>query len=448
MKLKINNLNKIRDSTSTQKFEAGGEKKKCNILNQISQTIENSLPQNGEGLVNRTYELKQIFESENPRIIKPSDYDSIESLSKAVKNHWINRLYRKESTITKRIRRVRYMANHPVFPIDFLNFNPDQAILYLDYRYQYEKASSSAIKNDWKVICTFAKAFGLENGKWNYVTPPEPKPKVKVIPLPQTVHRLIHYKYSKDQYENALYQYIILHSFVIGMRMVSEIVTMKVGDIFLDDGYIIIHEAKKYNQPRQIFLEKEIMTMAKRKSFKNWIEKWRPKIENQYSGDYLFLQPNGKPFECEQLRHKLSKLGKQVWPEYKPNISRSWCAIARLIKSKLETGRYDIYEVREWLGHDKLKTTDSYIQFARNYYRNAPYDWIKAILKSDIMKVVDCVGEENGLNSKEGKNQVLMNEISPVGNNSPRQVRHLKFFDLNVKAATLELLNTIIKKVS
>ena len=84
MKLTINNLNKIRDSTSTQKFEAGGEKKKCNILNQISQTIENSLPQNGEGLVNRTYELKQIFESENPRIINPSNYDSIESLSKCI----------------------------------------------------------------------------------------------------------------------------------------------------------------------------------------------------------------------------------------------------------------------------------------------------------------------------------------------------------------------------
>jgi integrase len=388
MRVIKNNLNEKNNSSLSQDIEGGGEKKSCNIVENISQKIKNVTSPEGEDLVKKQYELEKIFESENPRVINPVKYRTVEDLCIAIKHHWIHRLYRKESTIDKRLRRITAMENHPVFPIDFLNFNPNQAILYLDYRYTVERATPNAIKNDWKVICTFAKAFGMDIMKWNYVPPPELKPKVKIIPLPPTVHKIIHHKYSKDPYECALYQYILMGSFIIGMRMVSEITSIRVSDVFLDDGYIIIREAKKYNQLRQIFPEKEILTMDKRKSYKNWIDKWRPKVVNQYSKDFLFLQPNGRPLVNEHLRQKLSTLGKSVWPDYKPNISRSWCAIARLIKSKIEFGYYDVYEIKEYLGHDKLKTTDSYIQFARNYYRIAPYDWIKAILKSDIMKNV------------------------------------------------------------
>jgi hypothetical protein len=33
------------------------------------------------------------------------------------------------------------------------------------------------------------------------------------------------------------------------------------------------------------------------KILKNWIDHWRPKYINQYSDDYLFINPdNGKPF--------------------------------------------------------------------------------------------------------------------------------------------------------
>lgn len=384
-----NNFNETRHSVSTNfKKMVGGEIKNCNIQNNLSKNVEHQNPKIGEDLVKNSYELKEILEAENPRIINPSKYESLEELCIAVKNHWIQRLYRKESTINKRISRIKYLSNHKVFPIDFLNFNHEQAILFLDYRYSNERATATAIKNDWKVICTFAKAFGLDYEKWNYIPPPEPKPKVKIIPFPKTVHKLIHHKYSSDTYVSALYQYMMMFSFIIGIRMVSEITSMKVNDIFLDEGYIVIHEPKKYNQSRQIFPEKEILTMKKRKSLKNWIDIWRPKVSNQYSGDYLFLQPSGKPFISEHLRQKLSKIGKQVWQYYKPNVSRSWCAIARLIKSKIDTGHYDVYEIKEWLGHDNIKTTETYIQYARNYYRNAPFDWIKAVLKSNILKKI------------------------------------------------------------
>ena len=159
-----------------------------------------------------------------------------------------------------------------------------------------------------------------------------------------------------------------------------------------------------------------------RKSFKNWIDKWRPKVENQYSGDSLFLQPNGKPFTTDYLRQKLSVKGKLVWTHYHPYVSRYWCAIARLIKSKVETGNFAIYEVRDWLGHDELKTTEGYVRFANQYYRKEPFDWIKAVLKSK-KQIEKLFGEENGLKSKQSENEGVLIEISPGENDVSPWVR-------------------------
>jgi hypothetical protein len=81
-----------------------------------------------------------------------------------------------------------------------------------------------------------------------------------------------------------------------------------------------------------------------------------------------------------------------------------------------------VYAVEEWLGHDKLSTTQGYIQFAQNYYRNAPYDWIKAILKSNT-QFKECIGEDNGLISKQSENEGVLTEIPPVEPVDSRQVR-------------------------
>jgi integrase len=69
-------------------------------------------------------------------------------------------------------------------------------------------------------------------------------------------------------------------------------------------------------------------------------------------------------------------------PGFHPYIWRHWCAISRLIRSKIETKRWDIWDVKEWMGHEKIDTTEDYVKFAKNYYRNAPYDWVSAVLKS------------------------------------------------------------------
>ena len=59
-----------------------------------------------------------------------------------------------------------------------------------------------------------------------------------------------------------------------------------------------------------------------------------------------------------------------------------FCAIARLIRTKIHSGSFDEFEVKEWLGHTKIQTTMSYIKDANHYYKLAPYDWINRVLKA------------------------------------------------------------------
>ena len=73
---------------------------------------------------------------------------------------------------------------------------------------------------------------------------------------------------------------------------------------------------------------------------------------------------------------------KRVFPEYHNYIARDFCAISRLIRTKLESNHFDVYEVKEWLGHTKIQTTIGYIKDAKHYFHLAPYDWINRVLKA------------------------------------------------------------------
>ena len=112
------------------------------------------------------------------------------------------------------------------------------------------------------------------------------------------------------------------------------------------------------------------------------MKSWRPKVVNQHSGDALFLQPDGKPFTVRHLGHKLSEHGKKIWKNFTPYDMRHWCAVARLIRAKCETGEWDCYTVKNWLGHETMSTTEGYIKYAEQYYKSLSVDWISCALKS------------------------------------------------------------------
>lgn len=385
---KLNNNHDNYKNAAYKINSAGGTSKNCRRVIEKASTnrIEHNTQRNGEELVKESYALKQVFNVEKSQTINtidPTRYATQQELFDDIRYWWVFKNRKKESTITRRLHYAKKMSEHPVYPVNWIEFNPNQIIAYLEHReyidYQGTRGKHQ-IRNEWKTVNTFAKVYGRRTDLWGYTPPDPPSPKVRIIPMPKTTHTMIHHVYSKDRYVNALYQHLLMHGFHIGWRP-SELVIQKASEVYLEDGYMVIIETKKGNQPRQIFPDQQLLIGRQCKSLKNWIDYWRPKVVTQYSKDWLYLQQNGRPFTVNYLRRLLVPQIKGVWNHYSLYTMRHWCAIARLIRSYLENKSWDKEDVRDWLGHDHVKTTDEYTKFAKRYYRNASFDWLKATLK-------------------------------------------------------------------
>jgi integrase len=88
-------------------------------------------------------------------------------------------------------------------------------------------------------------------------------------------------------------------------------------------------------------------------------ENWQWKVENEFSGDALFLQPNGKRITEKYLRSHLSKAGKKIagnW--FYPYIMRHTFATYLFQCTK------NLKFVSMMLGHTKTSNTDKYVHIA------------------------------------------------------------------------------------
>lgn len=187
------------------------------------------------------------------------------------------------------------------------------------------------------------------------------------------------------------------------VKTILQVEELKTSDVKIDDydrSYLKITEPKKHFSTRYI-TPGEIMINRRKKSFKNWLDVWRPKVENQHSDDFVYLKPDGRPFKKESLRMFLNRkarpLIQTVFPEYYNYTARHFCAIARLIRTKIETRHFDVYEVKEWLGHTKIETTMGYLKYSKHFYKIAPFDWVHRALK----KQSEMVDGESAKKSKD-----------------------------------------------
>jgi len=218
------------------------------------------------------------------------------------------------STIEKHLRYARFMETHTC-PVDLRNPDFNNFIRHMDWREQIEKASANALTHEWKAIQMFLNAYGIKKSNWPYKPPSAPRSRIRILPYPETVRKFFTYKYSKNKYERALYQYMFFFGFMVGVRSPSELCEMKINDVYFEGknrGHIIITETKKHGSQRIVIPEKAILTSKVHKSLYNWLKSWRPKVANEQSGDALFLQPNGTPFTVRHLGQKLSKMGKKI----------------------------------------------------------------------------------------------------------------------------------------
>ncbi|HUS99463.1 MAG TPA: site-specific integrase, partial [Candidatus Thermoplasmatota archaeon] len=327
----------------------------------------------------------------------------------AISDWWVDTKGRSETTVIDRIRHARSMQLHAIYPVDWFKFEPEQILNQLLFRKKYEYKElakttgnptygTTQLINLWKTVNMFANAYGIDISYWGWNPPTPPEPQVKIVPRPETVNRLIHHWYTNDRFENALIRTLLTVGFHIGPRP-EELIILKVNDIYLDEGYIFIREQKKKYRERQVWVDEPVMTSKQQNSVGNWVNIWRPKRVNEKSGDFIFIQKNGSPFPSEDaLRMYLSPFVKPIWCDFCPKIMRDWSAIARLIRTKIETKKWDTRTVKDDLGHKYEKTTESYIRYAKNYYRKDPYDWLRAVLKfhKNSMRMKRLMKQEYG----------------------------------------------------
>lgn len=312
----------------------------------------------------------------NPYIINLQEINDNQELFDKFYYIWTNKYRRKNTTVINYINDLKRMTYDDYLPVDLLKPNPAQIIAYLDLH--EDKDHPYRTIDPWKATKALYKMCGIDTELWGYIPPSPPPPKVMIIPLPYEVKKITSHKYSKNRTTNETIQKLLYIGFLLGLRP-QEYPLVKIEDIYLDQGYMIITEPKKHFQRRQIFPERELLTNDRRKSIKNQI-KLHDKINPE--NPYLFIQPNtGNRWTTNHLRHWISNYVKTIYPSFSMKVMRHWCAIARLIQTKVETGTFDVWQVKEWLGHDRIKTTQSYIRYAEKYYKIASYDWIRTLLK-------------------------------------------------------------------
>lgn len=415
----VKNIRNVLFRTKQRYDILGGEYQKSELIDVINNLYildKKSLSSKEEGSKVKQNECIErpisVEKPSNPRIIVPTDYETIQELFDAVETWWEKRWRRNPSTWRRYERLLVDMANDPLYPVDVFNPEPDQVVAYLDNKEDMyaqlrddedPNYGAHAIINRWKALSALMRSYGrldeLKNG-WNYVPPTEPDSKPKPIPSPQLVYKFMHHDYSKDHYEKRLYQYLFTFGFFIGPRPSSELSIMKTTDIDFETGILSFYQPKVNCWRTEVPLEEELISFSNRKSLRNWVDKWRPKVENQYSGNYLFLQPNGRPFTEAYLAKKLREMGTQVWGPsvdesnltkkkqisgvtrgFYPYCMRHWCATARLISWKARTGTFATKEVCDFMQHSSEKVTETYTKRAKTWYQKAPYDWISTLLK-------------------------------------------------------------------
>jgi len=311
------------------------------------------------------------------------------------------------NTIKKNLRYARFMETYNPYPVNLIEPSFENFMQHMDYREQ-TGATESALRHEWDSMKMFLKAYGMS--LWNYKPPRRNEPRLRMLPFPELVHKFFHHEFSTDKYENAFYRTLFKIGFLVGCRPPSELSAFKTSDIHINSdltGGITVTEVKKRNKPHPILPNKQI-----NKIFINYIDHWRPKVENQYSDDKLFLWKSGKPVTTRLLGHKLSEKGKMFYPSYRNYDMRHWCAIARLIETKVENGKFDELDVCDWLGHDDVSTTMAYIKYAKRYYAQKPFNWMKRVLKFYKNKNIE---KQNSLNQENTEKPWFRVELTDKG---------------------------------
>lgn len=140
-------------------------------------------------------------------------------------------------------------------------------------------------------------------------------------------------------------------------RPISEARDLRVSDVDWDA--LDIHLwAEKHDDYRPMRYEPLIVTAPNGLSLKHYVDHVGPE-PNPGSEDALFLTWDGDPWSYNSLRTKLSKWGKQVWPQFDPHSLRKVAATVLPIEND-----YDLKRTALRLGIRARTVGDHYLDEA------------------------------------------------------------------------------------
>ena len=417
-------------------IKPGGKKSECKNLKNISQnSTEQRNPRIGVGMVQRTYDVKQILSVEksknnvpqidetkllfNPRIHLKQNM-GFNGLTEEFLFWWTETKNYAESTGKEHIRSLHRMAEHSKFPVNWFDLSNqiEQIINQLQYldRYEYKETRKQTdnpyygryqINNFLKAIDAFGRATG-NPGLRKLITPylnlkKTPKPKQPNLPPPHVVNKLIHHNnYTYDKIVNAEIKTILNLGFAIGPRP-EEIINMKLSYVRHKTCEVKKREDKVGNVENWVDVEHGVLNSHQQPSVKtNWIDLHRKNlmkrlgISEEEDEGLLFPNPRtGKRFTtsstfnqwlCGYVKPVLKGLFPEENYDFYPKIMRTWCGTGTLVLTKVKSGKdkgtWDIRAVKNRLGHDsESDVSEDYVRLADKLYKKYPFDWFKAVLK-------------------------------------------------------------------
>jgi integrase/recombinase XerD len=131
-----------------------------------------------------------------------------------------------------------------------------------------------------------------------------------------------------------------------GLR-VSELVSIKLGDIHFDAGFIRV--LGKGSKERIVPVNQRAL-----EKIRDYSEKERPEILKKKQSPYLFVTRNGSSMTRQRFWQTLKAIGKQSGAELSPHTIRH-CFATHLLE-----GGADLRSLQKMLGHSDISTTQIY----------------------------------------------------------------------------------------
>lgn len=269
---------------------------------------------------------------------------------------------RKRSTIDARLRQLRFMARHPVAPVN-LHGTREELLNsfygYVTFREENEGAPPSALSNDHTSIRVLGDFLGIPREAWP-TAPTLVKHEDDELPTPEMVYDLRHTDWTpnpKFSYTNHLVRGLLVFDFLLGPRFPSEAWALRLADFRPEEHELVITEPKKSGKRRRLLVEPEWVCCSRRHPRQGGPRAEAGGLLPHQQGDALRIEVHGGAVPVQPREVAL--------PVVLPYLGRHWNANARLV----EWG-FDYVRVANWMGHEDVKMLRKHYEHSARLYRH------------------------------------------------------------------------------